>query len=296
MSRLAPFSISHLSFSIPPDSSSWLPGTRSSRTQERVLWSRPTRAVSSSRSRPPLTCNLPPPVLFSLSWRIRADRRSPSSQLLGIEGQSSSLRRVEAAPAHTPSLLRRSWSPSPASFSTTGSMISALRVSSFFPRPRLVALTTILAYLLLSQAARTRSAFSPRPPTTARPSIPFRPSFSPLLSLQISDPSFTVRPPVKGGKRPLSSMSPIVVDDPEGDFLFATSCAGGSRIITAQAQIVRNVIVSPLRSSSLSSSNSLLTLSPRSSRVLLPGLWHVCSFVALSPFRLLSPPDRLCGF
>ncbi|KAL7414682.1 gamma-glutamyltransferase 1 [Mrakia frigida] len=47
---------------------------------------------------------------------------------------------------------------------------------------------------------------------------------------------------IMGGKRPLSSMSPVIVEDPKGNFLFTSSCAGGSRIINAQSQIVRNVI------------------------------------------------------
>ncbi|CED82833.1 Gamma-glutamyltransferase [Phaffia rhodozyma] len=43
-------------------------------------------------------------------------------------------------------------------------------------------------------------------------------------------------------KRPLSSMSPLIIDDPSGKFMFASSCAGGSRIISAQIQMVLNAV------------------------------------------------------
>lgn len=42
-------------------------------------------------------------------------------------------------------------------------------------------------------------------------------------------PSNYIRP----GKRPLSSMSPVIVDDPQGRLYFVTGAAGGSRITTA---------------------------------------------------------------
>lgn len=44
------------------------------------------------------------------------------------------------------------------------------------------------------------------------------------------------------GKRPLSSISPTIVEYPEGGLFFISGSAGGSRIITATAQIVRNAI------------------------------------------------------
>ena len=47
---------------------------------------------------------------------------------------------------------------------------------------------------------------------------------------------------VEGGKRPLSSMTPTIVLDREGNFWFATGARGGPRIISAVTQIVQNVI------------------------------------------------------
>ena len=47
---------------------------------------------------------------------------------------------------------------------------------------------------------------------------------------------------IEGGKRPLSSMTPTIVLDREGNFWFATGARGGPRIISAVAQIVQNVI------------------------------------------------------
>lgn len=44
------------------------------------------------------------------------------------------------------------------------------------------------------------------------------------------------------GKRPLSSMSPTIVEYPGGGLFFITGAAGGSRIITAVAQVIRNAI------------------------------------------------------
>ncbi|KAF9502570.1 hypothetical protein BS47DRAFT_1403463, partial [Hydnum rufescens UP504] len=38
------------------------------------------------------------------------------------------------------------------------------------------------------------------------------------------------------GKRPLSSISPLIAEDAEGNFVFATGAAGGSAIITANLQ------------------------------------------------------------
>ncbi|KAF8308059.1 gamma-glutamyltranspeptidase [Clavulina sp. PMI_390] len=42
------------------------------------------------------------------------------------------------------------------------------------------------------------------------------------------------------GKRPLSSMSPTIVEDSHGNFVFATGAAGGSRIITANFQVLHH--------------------------------------------------------
>lgn len=47
---------------------------------------------------------------------------------------------------------------------------------------------------------------------------------------------------VEGGKRPLSSMSPTFVFDPEGKLKVVTGSPGGSRIITTTLQIIMNVI------------------------------------------------------
>lgn len=44
------------------------------------------------------------------------------------------------------------------------------------------------------------------------------------------------------GKRPLSSISPTIVEYPGGGLFFISGSAGGSRIITATAQIIRNAI------------------------------------------------------
>ncbi len=44
------------------------------------------------------------------------------------------------------------------------------------------------------------------------------------------------------GKRPLSSMSPTIVLDPQGDPFMSVGTAGATRIITAVAQIIMNVI------------------------------------------------------
>lgn len=49
-------------------------------------------------------------------------------------------------------------------------------------------------------------------------------------------------PPVKPHKRPLSSMSPTIVENAKGEFVLAVSSAGGSRIISAVTQVVRNTI------------------------------------------------------
>ena len=47
---------------------------------------------------------------------------------------------------------------------------------------------------------------------------------------------------IEGGKRPLSSMTPTIVLDRDGNFWFATGARGGPRIISAVTQIVQNVI------------------------------------------------------
>lgn len=44
------------------------------------------------------------------------------------------------------------------------------------------------------------------------------------------------------GKRPLSSISPAIVEDKYGNFIFATGAAGGSRIITANFQVIHHYI------------------------------------------------------
>lgn len=55
----------------------------------------------------------------------------------------------------------------------------------------------------------------------------------------IPSPSNYIRP----GKRPLSSISPVIVDfGTNGTLYFLTSCAGGSRIITANIQNTINVL------------------------------------------------------
>ncbi|KAH7018424.1 gamma-glutamyltranspeptidase [Microdochium trichocladiopsis] len=47
---------------------------------------------------------------------------------------------------------------------------------------------------------------------------------------------------VRPGKRPLSSMSPSIVETPEGKLYFVIGAAGGSRIITANIQNIHNVL------------------------------------------------------
>lgn len=42
---------------------------------------------------------------------------------------------------------------------------------------------------------------------------------------------------IEPGKRPLSAMSPIIITDSVGDVRFVTGGAGGSKIITAVAQV-----------------------------------------------------------
>lgn len=44
------------------------------------------------------------------------------------------------------------------------------------------------------------------------------------------------------GKRPLSSISPTIVEYPEGGLFFISGSAGGSRIITATAQIIHHAV------------------------------------------------------
>lgn len=44
------------------------------------------------------------------------------------------------------------------------------------------------------------------------------------------------------GKRPLSSISPTIVEYPEGGLFFISGSAGGSRIITATAQVIHHAI------------------------------------------------------
>ncbi len=47
---------------------------------------------------------------------------------------------------------------------------------------------------------------------------------------------------IAGGKRPLSSQSPYIIEGQDG-ILFAGGCAGGSRIISANVQCARNYLV-----------------------------------------------------
>jgi gamma-glutamyltranspeptidase / glutathione hydrolase len=47
---------------------------------------------------------------------------------------------------------------------------------------------------------------------------------------------------VKPGKRPLSSISPTIVEFPNGTLYYVTGAAGGSRIITATIQSLVNVL------------------------------------------------------
>lgn len=54
----------------------------------------------------------------------------------------------------------------------------------------------------------------------------------------IPSPANFIRP----GKRPLSSISPTIVETPDGKLYYATGSAGGSRIITATLQSVHNVL------------------------------------------------------
>ncbi|KAK7752989.1 hypothetical protein SLS62_004938 [Diatrype stigma] len=54
----------------------------------------------------------------------------------------------------------------------------------------------------------------------------------------IPSPANYVRP----GKRPLSSISPTIVETPEGGLYYATGAAGGSRIITTTMQSVRGIL------------------------------------------------------
>lgn len=42
---------------------------------------------------------------------------------------------------------------------------------------------------------------------------------------------------IKPGKRPLSAMSPLIITDKHGDVRLVTGGAGGSKIITAVAQV-----------------------------------------------------------
>lgn len=44
------------------------------------------------------------------------------------------------------------------------------------------------------------------------------------------------------GKRPLSSISPTIVEDKHGNFVFTTAAAGGSRIITANFQVIHHYL------------------------------------------------------
>ncbi|GKT86159.1 gamma-glutamyltranspeptidase [Colletotrichum tofieldiae] len=54
----------------------------------------------------------------------------------------------------------------------------------------------------------------------------------------IPSPANYVRP----GKRPLSSISPVIVEQPDGKLYFVIGSAGGSRIITATIQNIHNVL------------------------------------------------------
>ncbi|KAL1845440.1 hypothetical protein Daus18300_014536 [Diaporthe australafricana] len=47
---------------------------------------------------------------------------------------------------------------------------------------------------------------------------------------------------IRPGKRPLSSISPTIVEYPDGGLFFISGSAGGSRIITATAQIIYNAL------------------------------------------------------
>ncbi|OLN85274.1 Gamma-glutamyltransferase-like protein 2 [Colletotrichum chlorophyti] len=54
----------------------------------------------------------------------------------------------------------------------------------------------------------------------------------------VPSPANYVRP----GKRPLSSISPVIVEQPDGKLYFVIGSAGGSRIITATIQNIHNVL------------------------------------------------------
>lgn len=54
----------------------------------------------------------------------------------------------------------------------------------------------------------------------------------------LPSPSNFVRP----GKRPLSSITPVIVETPEGELYYVIGAAGGSRIITSTVQNIINVI------------------------------------------------------
>jgi gamma-glutamyltranspeptidase / glutathione hydrolase len=47
---------------------------------------------------------------------------------------------------------------------------------------------------------------------------------------------------VRPGKRPLSSITPIIAEHANGTFYFATGAAGGSRIISSTAQVAWRVL------------------------------------------------------
>jgi gamma-glutamyltranspeptidase/glutathione hydrolase len=49
---------------------------------------------------------------------------------------------------------------------------------------------------------------------------------------------------VQGGKRPLSSQSPYIIEEEGEGWVFAGGCAGGSRIISCNVQQARNRMVS----------------------------------------------------
>jgi len=54
----------------------------------------------------------------------------------------------------------------------------------------------------------------------------------------VATPSNYIAP----GKRPLSSISPAMIEDKNGNFIFATGAAGGSRIIGANIQDIHHYI------------------------------------------------------
>ncbi|KAL1743931.1 gamma-glutamyltranspeptidase [Schizophyllum fasciatum] len=47
---------------------------------------------------------------------------------------------------------------------------------------------------------------------------------------------------IEGGKRPLSSTSPFIIEDARGRFRYAGGAAGGSRIVSCNVQQIRNVL------------------------------------------------------